>query len=54
MEYFKDDKETDCVDIQTESHRYNKNINDNETLMNIDQKNSADKRLRWIQNLGSF
>ena len=26
MEYFKDDKETDCVDIQTESHRYNKNM----------------------------
>ena len=37
LEDLKDGKEIDCVDLQNQSHRDNKNISDNKTLMNNDQ-----------------
>ena len=38
LEYLNDGKEIVSVDIQSESHRDNKNISDEETLMNYGQK----------------
>ena len=52
LEDLKDGKDIECVDIQNESHRDNKNISDNKTLMNNDQKHPKIKYYVDYKTLG--
>ena len=53
LEKLNNGKEIDCADIQNESHRDNKNISENQTLMNNDQKHPGIKDYTGYKTLGS-